>query len=721
MYGYFTFNFFDKNANNTLCIYKSSNNYINLNLITVIDKSFKKYIGMDNVVIIVNKEDFKLIKKDLNLEIFQRDEKILNISIVSFDEYGQFKKIKNLKGSLTTTYLNEIYPEIIKNGIITICKKNSVVNKAPAGTQFKKLTGKISREFIKASDMLSDDSLICFIAFSILPFWKDNKIDYIYVDTMSIVSIFYKLINLKKLNNQKIKSPNIISFSSYNGIDNINFIDPSRTLIFISASSSGSMAEKIIEKYKIEEEKIITLLSFIETNNKSKLLCNIVSLSDEKKIKTPGLTDIKIVGEYFSSQISEPREVLIKFKHAPKILKDNMKIYSDEEMFSIQKVSGVSTKEIFVDSNKLINMDKFKEWFNNQLKFHTPLYISHIIYTNDSSSKELAIVAQKFYEQFIKYEEIPKLLSSEKLGNEQENINVKGILIISAVISKGNELISIGRDLRNFAKDTSRTFLVGISLPSSMTEYNIFKSSLTYSPNRENYSFYNYWTIPIGKREGLVDKDNSWELERSLLTKLDYFEDIDYSNKRIELLNQLSIGLDDNCFNPSIDNITLKLREDFVFWFGGYKLDIKNSSAVYTTISSAIQNARENDELNISDKLISDDYQRSLLSPDCFSRFNDGVIQASLIRTCNPRELDYSIDKNISKKMKEILLGIIKNVDNKRGEAVIEFLLALATKRMKLVENDIKELEKFMKQEEINNKFKDKKEFCLKLIEIALD
>jgi Zn-dependent oligopeptidase len=71
--------------------------------------------------------------------------------------------------------------------------------------------------------------------------------------------------------------------------------------------------------------------------------------------------------------------------------------------------------------------------------------------------------------------------------------------------------------------------------------------------------------------------------------------------------------------------------------------------------------------------------------------------------------------------MKEILLGIIKNVDNKRGEAVIEFLLALATKRMKLVQSDMKELEKFMKQDEINNKFKDKRIFCLKLIEIALD
>lgn len=721
MYGYFTFNFFDKNANNTLCIYKSSNNYINLNLVAVIDKSFKEYIGMDNVVIIVNKEDFNLIKKDLNLEIFERDEKILNIVIVSFNENGNFDQVENLKGSMTISYLNKIYPEIIKNGIITICKKNSVVNKAPAGTQFKKLTGKTSTEFIRASDMLSDDSLICFIAFSILPFWEKNKIDYIYIDTMSIVSIFYKLINLKRLNNSKIKTPNIISFSSYTGIDNINFIDPSRTLVFISASSSGSMAERIIEKYTIKEEMIVTLLSFIETNNKSKLLCNISSLQDKKEIKTPGLTDIKIVGEYFSSQISEPREVLIKFRHATKILKDNMKIYSDKEMFCIQKVSGVSTKEIFVDTDKLIDTENFKKWFDNQLKFHTPLYISHIIHTNDDSSKKLASIAQNFYKKFIKSSKVPKILSSIELGNEQLCKEAKGILIISSVISKGNELISIGRDLRNFAKNTSRTFLVGISLPTSLNEYNTFKSSLTYSPNRENYGYYDYWTIPIGKRVGLIDKDNSWQLEESLLGITEYFEDIDYAKTRINSLIKQSAGLNDNCFNPSIDDSPLKLREDFVFWFEGYKLDIENSAAVYTTISSAIQNARENNELPISDRLFSDDYQRSLLSPDCFSRFNDGVIQASLIRTCNPKELDYSIDRNISKKMKEILLGIIKNVDNKRGEAVIEFLLALATKRMKLVQSDMKELEKFMKQEEINNKFKDKRIFCLKLIEIALD
>jgi len=568
--------------------------------------------------------------------------------------------------------------------------------------------------------MLSDDVMICFIAFSMLPFWNSNKVDYIYVDTMSIVSIFYKLINLKKLNNPNIKIPNIVSFSSYTGIDNIKFINPERTLIVISASSSGIMAKEIIDKYEIEEDKVITLLSFINPDNKSKLLCNIASLSNTKKNKTPGLTNIKIVGEYFTTQISEPREVLIKFKHASTILKENMNVYVEKEVFNIQKTCDSSIKEIYVDSDKFVKSDHFVDWFEEELKFHSPAYISHIIHTNDNASKLLAEKAQKFYEKLMKKRKLPKILSSKELGEEKEDKNAKGILIISAIISKGSELISIGRDLRNFAKDTSRTFLVGMSLPASLNEYNTFKSSLVYSPNRENYRFYDYWTIPIGKREGLIDKDNSWELEESLLKKIEYFEEDDYAIKRLNYLNKASEGLEENCFHPTIDNKILKIREDFVFWIPGYKSDIKNSASVYITISSAIQNARENEKLPSSDKLFSDDYQRALLSPDCFSRFNDGVIQASLIRTCNPKELDYSIDKMISKKMKDILFGIIKNMDNKRGEAVIEFLLALATKRMKLTEDDMKEISEFINKDEIKKKFNDKEEFCLKLIKIAL-
>ena len=57
-----------------------------------------------------------------------------------------------------------------------------------------KLTGKKSNEFIRASDMLSNDAIICFIAYSLLEYWNDLKVDYIYIDTMSISSIVYKLI-----------------------------------------------------------------------------------------------------------------------------------------------------------------------------------------------------------------------------------------------------------------------------------------------------------------------------------------------------------------------------------------------------------------------------------------------------------------------------------------------------------------------------------------------
>ncbi len=721
MFGYFTFSFLAKEANNTLCIHKSSSNYNKLHLINVIEKSFKNNVGMDNILIIANIIDFEYIKQDSNNLVLERDKKISNICLIVFDENGDFFDKKDIKGSLDINYLNEIKSDIVKYGLLDICRNNSVINVAPPGTQFKKLTGKVSTEFIRTSDMLSSDSIICFIAFSLLPFWRDNKINYIYTDTMSIIGIIYKLIDLKKIYNSKIITPNVITFSSYSGIDKIDFVDKLKSLVIISASTSCLMAKQIVEKYAIEESKIITLLSFTNPDNNTKLLCNISTLSNKSKSKSPGLTNIQIVGEYFTSQINEPREILIKFKHAPVNLKDNIDEYIEHGLFTIQKNKDVNTsKEIYVDKDTFINTDPFLKWYNNCLEFHAPLHLSYIIHTNDTSSKLLANIALDFYKRTLISSELPKVLSSKELGEKSVDHNAKGILIVSSVLSKGQEFLSIGRDLRSFAKNTSRTFIVGISLPISSSDYDRFKSSLTYSPNRENYNFYTYWTLPIGQRMGIDDNTNSWELEKELLSKFD-FEELIYAKERLEILLKLSEGLKENIFNSTINGNNIELRDDFVFWKDGYSSKgINLSPAVYLTVSVAIQNARENDNLTLSEKLISDDYQRAVLSPDCFLRFNDGIIQASLLRTCNPKELDYSISSTISKKMKEILLSIIKNVNNQRGEATIEFLIALATKRMKLTLVDLKEINEYIKSEEMGKKLNDKKDFCFKLIDFAL-
>jgi hypothetical protein len=82
-------------------------------------------------------------------------------------------------------------------------------------------------------------------------------------------------------------------------------------------------------------------------------------------------------------------------------------------------------------------------------------------------------------------------------------------------------------------------------------------------------------------------------------------------------------------------------------------------------------------------------YVRNLLDPHNFSRFNDGVIQASILRSASADELAYSIDNLSSQEMYNTLETMIAYYDQEQGEALLEFLYALAIKKLTLARSHL--------------------------------
>ena len=75
-----------------------------------------------------------------------------------------------------------------------------------------------------------------------------------------------------------------------------------------------------------------------------------------------------------------------------------------------------------------------------------------------------------------------------------------------------------------------------------------------------------------------------------------------------------------------------------------------------------------------------------MLDPENFSRFNDGVLQAALLRCAHPAELDYRGDHAASDFMKAVILRALARATQEAGEGVLEFLLAIAQRRLQLSE-----------------------------------
>jgi hypothetical protein len=77
-------------------------------------------------------------------------------------------------------------------------------------------------------------------------------------------------------------------------------------------------------------------------------------------------------------------------------------------------------------------------------------------------------------------------------------------------------------------------------------------------------------------------------------------------------------------------------------------------------------------------------FQHALICPETFTRFNDGVIQAALLRAAYPAELNYSVSPEMSNDMKRLLLKWLQYSDQPAGAAAGEFLLAIAVGKLKL-------------------------------------
>ena len=77
-----------------------------------------------------------------------------------------------------------------------------------------------------------------------------------------------------------------------------------------------------------------------------------------------------------------------------------------------------------------------------------------------------------------------------------------------------------------------------------------------------------------------------------------------------------------------------------------------------------------------------------VLDPENFLRFNDGVLQASLLRAARAHELDYSAAPELSEIMREFLEKVFQNHHRSYGEAAPEFALALASGQLRLAATD---------------------------------
>ncbi|MBV1901796.1 MAG: hypothetical protein KUG56_09000, partial [Kordiimonadaceae bacterium] len=224
-------------------------------------------------------------------------------------------------------------------------------------------------------------------------------------------------------------------------------------------------------------------------------------------------------------------------------------------------------------------------------------------------------------------------------------------------------------------------YLVGFAFPGSNQDFKYFKQNLIHGPDGIKYGFHFWRKMPLGQDKA----GRSWQKE------LEFFER--HEDNLPELLRARLITLKSSGEHGLVgkdlflykDWEHFTLNNNFAFWEGDAQLDTASShaGAVLASINELLNNARSDDELKSDSRLFSDAYQHAVLSPENYSRFNDGIIQASILRMGHQSELDYRDSEPLSRHMADTIIMSCKG-PGPAGAASLEFLLALATQRVRL-------------------------------------
>lgn len=660
----------------------------------------------------------KLIEENFN-SIFKSIPKVQeeslkeNIFGISYDE-NSFSTSEN--------FLNKNIKEIINQGLVNIFIENGgLVESNGISHHFVFPSGKHSAKFLRTANVLVKRSEIDFIALNTLHLFKESDFDNIYCDTLSITVVGYSMNNyLKRFKNTK--EINVESFKSYDGLYNKDSIFYDNSIFLISASTSGGLVNYLQDNHpEIESKKIGTLFYLpIDKNSKvalERVVCNLVSNEklgygielydtskpphDVCKYCKNYSTAIQIIGDSFS--LDEPiinTRNIIATKYISKSLKDFIEIFKyKSDIGTSLKVSysedSISRKKynLYIDYEKIIsNIDKdyfkdHKEKIDAYINQYVPASIKYIIHLNDSGSLKLS---EYIYEKIEGHSKnaIKIINQSELKEDEIPKDEVGSILIIGSCITNGKNLLYLSRFFRNY-ENIRLVYFIGINRISDSSKYAELKSNIKYGLyGSENSSFIEIETINC-------DNSNSktpWEIELDYLKNLRSERNLPlkFIDDRIDTINSFASiqnkGGTDEIFYSDINNKELQIRKNSAFFNNNEYYSNVSQSDVYFTISCVLNNMRNNK----NDGLYQTSFVKNLLDPFIFNRFNDGIIQASILRSAKDEELNYSFSYKNSSDMVMLLKTLIEHIDEYQGEAIFEFLYALATSKLRLFKDHYK-------------------------------
>lgn len=700
------------------------------NLIDELESYFQSHLLTDKLIIIVPAYSSSEIKDYFNGNIHETFRRVPGFSekyyeescsVYQFDvraEYS-FCNGKDIEGFLKSSLI-DFFKYLERNGATKIFRNRGGLVESSPDHHFVFPSKKHSEKFIRTGNVLINSAEIFFIAIQLLE--RFDKASSIYCDTSSINVLPFAIFEIKRRFGEDFDSVPINSFESYNVFEKKNSSFKRDSLVIISSSTSGNIIDRLIKKQLAKRDQIIVLFflgkkkKFLQ--NAENIVCDLTKdLNnfkkgfdifetypdyDKCKLCKKFSRPIEINSDVFLTVKPKVKNVTLKKIDAPKYLSPFMLRHrakkEDDNIFKTyyrDTVDNLGNYEVYIDSSRLLELlksenasKKFKEKLERKINTYIPANSKYIIFLNDEGSEILA----NYIKDNVSFKTNPELISIDNI-QKVKNQNGSAIVVGSSIVT-GRHYLHLSRVLRDYNK-LSIIYFINIFRTSSSDYGRTTKSNLGQGKDGgQTYPIVCVEDVTCSPRKG----NTNWDYEKNFLEELisEIDEDLNqeltgFVKNRLEILrnNRETKGLVNNVFLNKFNGERLSLRKGFVFWDFDVKEAIAYQSQVYFTISAVLNNVYNN-PIDSERTLKQSNYIRNLLSPDNFQRYNDGIIQASILRAGKLEFFAYDLSKESSLKMKTLLKSMVDNYDNEHGEALPEFLLAIGTRKLRLKKKDLK-------------------------------
>ncbi len=688
------------------------------NLNETIDKHFNRRLPPSRLLIVVPLYAIEKIKgawEGLDEHSISRLGSTSNVALLVYGCDGKLHSTTHLKGNAAGKWppSDAELLSITKEGVGQLVEDSKTILHAPEGYHFRKPSDHLNTTFVRAGNMFKEPAslaLIHHLLRRVVPVGTKH----LYVDSVTIlpVALHFREECAHFKNHCGIGSdvcsaiyeePTISNFHSYSIDPNLRFAGHHDYFVLISATSSGSLRESLASKHGASLDRIFHLLAISPKKNLEKCSLYFEDQEDLSKISPQSLKQISIPSEEFVASHGEARAVKISKAHVSAkdktFLADPDLQQHLELRLGAKYNSGTAPFGFSAHANGFTK--NFRSWLRDELALGIPNNVSYIVSGEGARSHALGQYAASYLRQKLRtpvgHAPLAKLIKGKKLTD----VGRSTILIVCDEESTGDQLLTASRVLREY-RDANRHYLVGWAFPETRALHNRVIANIRLSP-REDRKY--GWSIFHATVIGQAGLHSSWKDEIDILTKHSV-RSAKLSNsslkralqKRVSVLGQAQLQ-NHYLFLPKFDGKTLELQHNSIF------LETAKLShiAVYLAVAGALQRAREGKNGTVTlapeECFDSNPFIDTVLDPDMFSRFNDGVFQAAFLRASASDELNFSRSHNFSRHMAGIIKSALVNRRGPNGEAALEFMFALCSNRLRLEQSDRTDLERFIESE----------------------